>query len=447
MGDEEYEYAAEEGEADENDPDYLAKNPPAKVVDPKAYFQTGEHEGKWSEYDDRGVPLKNAKKKKLAKKEKDAVEAEYTAHKKKYDQYMADVGTWEQAKIDAEAALETTDMIRWAFRQLGEDKNEPIEVDQLGELFDLMGWTLGKGELSAIKKDSAKVSVDSMLDLESLRSYVNKDLPNCILDVRLSSSAINKFDVDQLYSPRTWRLLAQDDASPRGDKKKKKKDSSSPRASTSPRASMAPDSPRGGKRKSEKEPKSPRDSPRSSVRKDRKSVKGGDDETSPRSRKSVKAADDDGSPRGKEKKDKKDKKEKKTKSSSSSSSSQSSEEEDAKNVEKPASIATGETSAASAATAGTAARTASGPTTLTSTAPAVSAAPASRAAPVADANIVEEYRKRISKLYEEHNPSKVADVDKFLGKSVGCEHKLYIMICDKYKVTAEPEYKGPGPGS
>ena len=39
--------------------------------------QVGEHEGKWSEYDDRGVPAKNLKKKKPTKKEKEVLEAEY----------------------------------------------------------------------------------------------------------------------------------------------------------------------------------------------------------------------------------------------------------------------------------------------------------------------------------------------------------------------------------
>lgn len=289
MAEEDYAYAEEDPE----DPDYIAQNPPEKVIDCMRYFQVGEHEGKWSEYDDRGVPVKNIKKKKLAKKEQQQVEAEYAAHKKKYDQYLQDVGTWEQAKVDAEAGLETTDPLRWAFRQLGEDKNEPIEVDSLGELFDLMGWTLGKGELKAVKQDSGKMAVDSYLDLETLRAYVNENLPKCILEVRLATKAVNTFDVDQVYSPRTWRLMAAEDGSPRDKKKKKSSEVASPR---------------GGEKKSKKDKDDPA-SPRGSMRKERKSTAATkEDEASPRSKvkkeKSEKA--DDGSPRSK--KDKKEKK-------------------------------------------------------------------------------------------------------------------------------------------
>merc|ERR1711879_409602 len=100
------------------------------------------------EYDERGVPTRNAKKKKPTKKERDQLEQEYLDCKKLWVQYQLDVEAWEQSKVDAENALEKTDRLRWAFRQVGSDKNAPIQVEELDDLFRIMGWQrLSESEL------------------------------------------------------------------------------------------------------------------------------------------------------------------------------------------------------------------------------------------------------------------------------------------------------------
>eukprot|EP00746_Dinoflagellata_sp_MGD_P013117 gnl/MRDRNA2_/MRDRNA2_128211_c0_seq1.p1 gnl/MRDRNA2_/MRDRNA2_128211_c0~~gnl/MRDRNA2_/MRDRNA2_128211_c0_seq1.p1 ORF type:complete len:409 (-),score=85.90 gnl/MRDRNA2_/MRDRNA2_128211_c0_seq1:42-1268(-) len=58
---------------------------------------------------------------------------------------------------------------------------------------------------------------------------------------------------------------------------------------------------------------------------------------------------------------------------------------------------------------------------------------------------VEEYRERITAIYKEKQPEKVAEVDNFLKKYQGQEHILYLKICKKYSVVAQPEYRGNCP--
>lgn len=49
------------------------------------------------------------------------------------------------------------------------------------------------------------------------------------------------------------------------------------------------------------------------------------------------------------------------------------------------------------------------------------------------------YRALICKVYSEHNPSKLDDVDKLLSKYRGREEHLYKKVCDKYKVAQIPK--------
>jgi len=49
----------------------------------------------------------------------------------------------------------------------------------------------------------------------------------------------------------------------------------------------------------------------------------------------------------------------------------------------------------------------------------------------------EDWRERITRLYEEHNPAKLGDVPNLLQKYRGREKTLYLGICEKYKVKPE----------
>eukprot|EP00913_Durusdinium_trenchii_P005489 g5116.t1 len=54
------------------------------------------------------------------------------------------------------------------------------------------------------------------------------------------------------------------------------------------------------------------------------------------------------------------------------------------------------------------------------------------------------YRERMVKIYKEHNPSKVSEIDTLMAKYVGQEHTMYLKICKKYSVQPEPEIKADG---
>lgn len=297
--------AAKRYDLDPEDPEYIAEHPPPEVPTAQRFFQIGEHEGKWSEYDDRGVPTKTVKGKKLGKKEKDTVEADYLAHKKKHVQYLKEVEAWEQSKIDAEAALQGKDLLRWAFRQIGENKKDPIEVSNLGELFDLMEWRLLPEELEAVERGAKKVADDDSLELEALRSFIQDKMAECLLQFRLEMS-LEDYTVTDLYTPRTWRKkmegLEDDlgDESISGSPKRGKRNSINKGKKSKSEKSLEPDSPGGkspreGRRTSSTGTKSnsPRDGTRSPKR---NSTSGG----SPTGRKSrVKDVEDDegGSPK------------------------------------------------------------------------------------------------------------------------------------------------------
>mmetsp|Transcript_79960 Transcript_79960/g.232149 ORF Transcript_79960/g.232149 Transcript_79960/m.232149 type:complete len:295 (-) Transcript_79960:105-989(-) len=258
---------------DANDPDVIAAHPPEKAVDPKLHFQVGENEGKWSEYDDRGVPTKNSKKRKPTKKEKDNLEAEFLDAKKKYQQYLKDVEEWQKQLVEAEASLEYSDKLRWAFRQIGPDKKSPIVIDELEDIFRIAGWDeLSKREVGRIKKSAAEFAdEENRLDLEALRKFTSLQMPVLLLEERLSGDAVNDLALADLYSPRTWRKKLEDAELVGGPKKEKKdkkgkKDAgrSSPRSPRGGGASArdGPSSPRGDRKKSRKDGESSPRSPR-----------------------------------------------------------------------------------------------------------------------------------------------------------------------------------------
>jgi len=192
---------------DPSDPDTIAQRPPAKAIDAKAYFQTNHHDGKWSEYDDRGVPTKNIKKKKPTKKEKDALETEYLDASKAYQKYLKDVENWEQAKLDAEKGLKKSDRLRWAFRQVGE-KQAPIDPDDMETVVKLMGWMpLTSREFKIVKKGLNEIANSDRpeIELEALRVFVRDVMPILLMEDRLMCEQLDAIELEELYSPRTWR--------------------------------------------------------------------------------------------------------------------------------------------------------------------------------------------------------------------------------------------------
>jgi len=232
-----------------NDPDYIALHPPCKVGDPKQHFTTGIHDGKWSEYDERGVPAKSIKKKKPTKKEKDQLEQEYLDVSKAYQKYLKDVEAWEQSKVDAEAELEKTDKLRWAFRRIGE-KTAPIALEDFEQFVKNMGWTpLSKKELVATRKGlQESLNRDGKLELEALRIYLRDSMRATLLEVRLGLEHLDDVNPDDFYSPRTWRKKLEQNPcpiflkgrrasfSPRQSQKKKP----SPKGQAAPRTSVSP---------------------------------------------------------------------------------------------------------------------------------------------------------------------------------------------------------------
>jgi hypothetical protein len=220
---------------DLNDPDTIAARPPVKAIDAKTFFQVGNHEGKWSEYDERGVPTKNIKKKKPTKKEKEQLETEYLDASKAYQKYLKDVETWEQAKLDAENGLKKSDRLRWSFRQVG-DKHQPIDPDDMETMIKLMGWkALSVKEFQVIRKGLLEITNnDGQIELEALRVFVRDVMPISLLEVRLQGEQLDAIELEDLYSPRTWRRKIESDPPP---KKKGKSPRQSPRASAKQRSS------------------------------------------------------------------------------------------------------------------------------------------------------------------------------------------------------------------
>lgn len=266
---------------DPNDPDAIAACPPAKAIDAKTFFQVGLHEGKWSEYDERGVPVKNIKKKKPTKKEKEGLESEYLDASKAYQKYLKDVENWEQSKLDSEKQLKKADRLRWAFRQVGQ-KHEPISPDELETIIKLMGWKALSGkEFRILKKGLGEIaSFNGQVELEALRVFVRDVMPIALLEERLMSEQLDSIELEDLYSPRTWRRKVAEDPPP------KKQNKSSPRGKTSPRLSgrrSSTASARGGK-KDEDTKMSPRGGKTSPRMKGKSKSKLGGDMASPRGR-------------------------------------------------------------------------------------------------------------------------------------------------------------------
>jgi len=223
---------------DPSDPDTIAQRPPPKAIDAKTYFQVNHHEGKWSEYDERGVPQKNIKKKKPTKKEKDALETEYLDASKAYQKYLKDVENWEQAKLDAEKGLKKSDRLRWSFRQVGE-KMLPIDPDDMETIVKLMGWfPLTAREFKVVKKGLNEiVNPDSQIELDALRGYVRDVMPILLMEDRLLCEQLDAIELEELYSPRTWRGKIQE-APPPSKKKSPRSARGGQDSSRSPRSSV-----------------------------------------------------------------------------------------------------------------------------------------------------------------------------------------------------------------
>eukprot|EP00913_Durusdinium_trenchii_P005488 g5115.t1 len=70
-----------------------------------------------------------------------------------------------------------------------------------------------------------------------------------------------------------------------------------------------------------------------------------------------------------------------------------------------------------------------------------SAAPAPASGAV---DVKQAYKDRMIKIYQQHNPGKVNEIDSLMAKYVGQEHTMYLKICKKYNVQPEPEIKADG---
>eukprot|EP00933_Yihiella_yeosuensis_P035973 TRINITY_DN2966_c0_g2_i3.p1 TRINITY_DN2966_c0_g2~~TRINITY_DN2966_c0_g2_i3.p1 ORF type:complete len:272 (-),score=76.34 TRINITY_DN2966_c0_g2_i3:2529-3344(-) len=255
--------AEKKEEVDEEDPDYLEAHPPEEIPTPQQHFELGSHAGKWSEYDERGVPIKNMSKKKPSRKEKESMEAEYMEAKRKYQQYLKDVAIWDDKKVEAERLLQKKDPMRWAFRRVGPDKHAPVPVIDLKDFYSRMGWDAPSWkEMLAIKKAALRVAdEDECLSLEVLREFVKHELPRCLLESRLEGN-LNDIDVLDTFSPRGWRRVieAQGFQLPKKDRRTISKDKGSKDSSGSKerRQSRSPSPSKertGEKKKKEKKEK------------------------------------------------------------------------------------------------------------------------------------------------------------------------------------------------
>lgn len=274
-------------EDDLDDPDYIAATPPLRVDDPRDHFQKGAHEGLWMEFDERGVPMRNIKKKKPAKKERDDLEQEYLNAKKGHLTFLKDIELWEQKKVDAEAALEKRDKFRWAFRRIGDQMNDPLHVEELEDFLRIMEWDkLNDKEMKAVLKNADRATnSEGRLELGPLRNFAKEQIPALVLEERLGKIDSNAvLQVAKIYSPRSWRKqLEGAQMSPRS------------------RASHA----RGKTKGDSSSKKDPKKSPKTSPRKDGTSSPRGKDKDGGSSP-AGKSRDKDGgsSPRGKSRRDK-----------------------------------------------------------------------------------------------------------------------------------------------
>ncbi|CAK9056462.1 unnamed protein product [Durusdinium trenchii] len=198
------------GEEDFIDPDEIEANPPPEAVDLKLHFQSGDQAGLWAGFDDRGVPHLNAKGKKLTRKEKELVETEYMAAKKKCQQQLKAWDDWEHQVSQAERALAGRDRIRWAYRAVGNkigNKHEILQPEDLKGFAKKMGWdALGKEDHGSFEKAVVTVLGDGreQVHLEDIRSYIAGEMPQHFLQHRMDHF-FRKRGVETIHSPRTWR--------------------------------------------------------------------------------------------------------------------------------------------------------------------------------------------------------------------------------------------------
>eukprot|EP00929_Paragymnodinium_shiwhaense_P038897 TRINITY_DN20488_c1_g2_i1.p1 TRINITY_DN20488_c1_g2~~TRINITY_DN20488_c1_g2_i1.p1 ORF type:complete len:2317 (+),score=571.89 TRINITY_DN20488_c1_g2_i1:93-7043(+) len=64
---------------------------------------------------------------------------------------------------------------------------------------------------------------------------------------------------------------------------------------------------------------------------------------------------------------------------------------------------------------------------------------AAAAAPVGAADPVQAYKELMVQIYQQHNPTKVSEIDTLMTKYKGQERTMYLKICKKYNVQPKPE--------
>ncbi|CAE7576778.1 unnamed protein product [Symbiodinium natans] len=196
---------------EDEDPDDIAACPPPEAQEAKLHFQTGEHIGRWSGFDERGVPHLNAKGKKLTKQEKELVETEYLEAKKAYQQQLKAKEQWERTLDDAERRLRDKDRVRWAYRAAGPSKHALLHVDDLEDFVKKMGWEpFSHADMEALQSVAARQGEEmEELLLEDVRHFISEEMASRFLDNRLDHFFRIK-TVEDVHSPRTWRGKLKD---------------------------------------------------------------------------------------------------------------------------------------------------------------------------------------------------------------------------------------------
>ncbi|CAE7289735.1 unnamed protein product, partial [Symbiodinium necroappetens] len=194
------------------DPDDIEARPPEEAQEAKWHFQTGEHMGKWSGFDERGVPHLNAKGKKLTKQEKELVETEYLEAKKAYQQQLKAKEQWERALEDAEQALRDKDRVRWAYRAAGPSRHALLHIEDLEDFVKKMGWeALRHKDMETLQSVAARRGADAEeLLLEDVRQFISEEMASKFLDNRLDYFFSTK-TLEDVHSPRTWRRKLDQD--------------------------------------------------------------------------------------------------------------------------------------------------------------------------------------------------------------------------------------------
>eukprot|EP00434_Breviolum_minutum_P016255 symbB.v1.2.014325.t1/scaffold1046.1/size141965/3 len=179
------------------------------AVDLKLHFQSGEHAGQWGGFDDRGVPHLNSKGKKLTRKEKELVETEYMAAKKRCQQQLKAWDDWENRLSQAEKALKRQDRVRWAYRAAGTSKHDILQPEDLKVFIAKMGWdAFGKADFETFQKAVVDGNGEHVL-LQDIRNYMAGQMPPEFLENRMEHF-FDQHGVEGLHSPRTWRHKLSD---------------------------------------------------------------------------------------------------------------------------------------------------------------------------------------------------------------------------------------------